>query len=172
CRGDVSRRLYPLGNGSETVTLDIRNVTPFVYRCPLDEPVTTSFGTMRDRPMVLVRVEDREGAVGWGEIWCNFPAVGAEHRARLVDSVLAPLSCDKTFASAQEAFEHLTRRTAVLAIQSGEAGPIAPAIAGLGIARSDLDARRAGQPLWTCLNPGAAPHIQVYASRLHATNPA
>jgi len=153
------------------VTLDIRNVTPFVYRCPLDEPVTTSFGTMRDRPMVLVRVEDREGAVGWGEIWCNFPAVGAEHRARLVDSVLAPLSCEKTFASAQEAFEHLTRRTAVLAIQSGEAGPIAQAIAGLDIALWDLEARRAGQPLWKFLNPGAAPNIQVYASGLNPTNP-
>ncbi len=153
------------------MTLDIRNVTAFVYRCPLDEPVATSFGTMRDRPMVLVRVEDREGAAGWGEIWCNFPAVGAEHRARLVDSVLAALLCEKTFASTQEAFEHLTRHTAVLAIQSGEPGPIAQAIAGLDIALWDLEARRAGQPLWKFLNPRAAPNIRVYASGLNPANP-
>ena len=54
----------------------------FVFRCPIATPVQTSFGIMRDRPAVFVRVEDDEGAAGWGEVWCNFPAVGAEHRAR------------------------------------------------------------------------------------------
>ena len=62
------------------------------WRYPLKTPVVTSFGTMRDRPMVLVRAEDDDGMAGWGEIWCNFPAVGAEHRARLVHGVLAPLA--------------------------------------------------------------------------------
>ena len=55
-------------------------------RWPVAVPVRTSFGTMHDRPMVLVRVEDDEGAVGWGEVWCNFPTCGAEHRARIVET--------------------------------------------------------------------------------------
>ena len=37
-------------------------------------------------PAVLVRVEDGEGAFGWGEAWCNFPSCGAEHRARLIET--------------------------------------------------------------------------------------
>src|SRR5688572_32041169 len=68
-----------------------------VFRCPIETPVITSFGVMRERPMVLVRAEDADGAVGWGEIWCNFPAVGAEHRARLVETVLAPLVEGRVF---------------------------------------------------------------------------
>ena len=51
-----------------------------VYRYPLATPVQTSFGLMRDRPMVVVKLTGRDGVVGWGEIWCNFPSVGAEHR--------------------------------------------------------------------------------------------
>ena len=72
-----------------------------VFRGPVAVPVRTSFGTMHDRPAVLVRAEDAEGAVGWGEAWCNFPACGAEHRARLIESVLAPLVVGRAFASAR-----------------------------------------------------------------------
>ena len=27
---------------------------------------------------------------GWGEVWCNFPLTGAEHRAKLIDNVFKP----------------------------------------------------------------------------------
>jgi len=142
----------------------------FVYRAPVDTPVVTSFGTMRDRPMVLVRAEDQDGAVGWGEIWCNFPTVGAEHRARLLHSVLAPLATGRAFASPGEAFDFLTAKTAVLAIQSAEPGPLAQAIAGIDIALWDLAGRRAGQPLWRLLG-GATARIPVYASGLNPDAP-
>ena len=55
------------------MTLRIRSVRAQVYRAPVQTPVVTSFGIMRDRPMVLVRVDDEDGATGWGEVWCNFP---------------------------------------------------------------------------------------------------
>ena len=154
-----------------TQDLAIRRVTVRVYRAPLAQPVTTSFGTMRDRPMVLVEVEDRDGARGWGEAWCNFPNVGAEHRARLIDGVLAPLLTARGFASPAEAFEHLTHTTSVLAIQSAEPGPFAQAIAGIDIALWDLAARRAGQPLWRFLDGSANPVIGVYASGLNPDGP-
>jgi L-alanine-DL-glutamate epimerase-like enolase superfamily enzyme len=38
----------------------------FVFRAPIEEPVRTSFGVMRDRPAVLLRLEDADGAHGWG----------------------------------------------------------------------------------------------------------
>ena len=119
-----------------------------VLRWPVAVPVRTSFGTMHDRPAVLVRVEDAEGAVGWGEAWCNFPSCGAEHRARLIETVLAPLVVGRAFASPEGAFAELSAKTAVLALQTGEPGPFAQAIAGIDIALHDLAARRRGVPLW------------------------
>jgi len=151
--------------------IEIRRVTARVFRCPLERPVVTSFGVMRDRPMVLVEVEDRDGARGWGEAWCNFPVVGAEHRARLVDGVLAPLLAARPFAAPGDAFRHLTAGTAVLALQSAEPGPFAQAIAGVDIALWDLAARRAGLPLWQLLDAGGALTVRVYASGLNPDDP-
>lgn len=153
------------GGGFTLARLDAQ-----VLRWPLDTPVQTSFGTMRDRPAVLVRAECRDGAIGWGESWCNFPSCGAEHRARLIDSVVAPLLLGRTFGSPEEAFDELTAATAVLALQSGEAGPIAQAIAGVDIALWDLSARRAAAPLWRLLG-GRSGSVPVYASGINPQRP-
>lgn len=152
------------------VPLSIAAVEARVFRYPLETPVRTSFGTMTDRPMLLVRVTDASGGTGWGEVWCNFPGVGAEHRARLVDSVLAPLLAGRDFEDAAAAFRHLTDATAVLAIQCAEPGPFAQAIAGLDTALWDLSARLAGEPLWRLLG-GAGPAFGVYASGLNPQAP-
>ena len=150
--------------------LNLRTIEPLVYRVPLATPVRTSFGVMHDRPALLLRVRDQDGIEGWGEVWCNFPAVGAEHRARLMQSVLAPLAIGKTWRSPAALFQALTQQTAVLAIQSGEPGPIAQAIAGLDIATWDLAARRAGKPLWQLLG-SSSDRIRVYASGLNPDDP-
>jgi L-alanine-DL-glutamate epimerase-like enolase superfamily enzyme len=141
-----------------------------VFRWPVETPVQTSFGTMHDRPMVLVEARDADGVAGWGEIWCNFPAVGAEHRARLVESVFVPALAGREVDDPPAIFAELERRMAVLAIQSGERGPIAQCIAGIDIALWDLKARRAGRPLWRLLG-GAGPTISVYASGLNPEAP-
>ena len=62
--------------------ISIHGVDVFVYRAPIDIPVMTSFGQMYDRPAVIVRLRDADGHIGWGEIWCNYPTCGAEHRAK------------------------------------------------------------------------------------------
>ncbi|OZI54783.1 mandelate racemase/muconate lactonizing enzyme family protein [Bordetella genomosp. 4] len=142
-----------------------------VLRYPLETPVRTSFGTMYSRPAVFVRVEDRDGAHGWGEVWCNFPSCGAEHRALLVETVLQPLLLDREYKDPAAAFAHLTAATEVLALQSGEPGPMAQAIAGIDLALWDLCARRAGQPLWAFLG-GTHDQVQVYASGINPDEPA
>src|SRR5690606_8697995 len=141
-----------------------------VLRYPVEHPVRTSFGVMHDRPAVFVRVEDRDGAHGWGEVWCNFPACGAEHRARLVDTVLRPLLVGRAYAAPAEAYAHLSAATAVLAIQAGEPGPMAQAIAGVDVALWDLCARRAGRPLWAFLG-GTDDRVAVYASGINPDDP-
>lgn len=150
--------------------LQIARLQAFVFRCPIATPVRTSFGTMHDRPAVFVRAEDADGAVGWGEVWCNFPACGAEHRARLLDTVLAPLATSRAFAGPAEAFEWLSAKTAVLAIQSGEPGPMAQTMSGIDLALWDLCARRAGQPLWRYLG-GTRDRVVVYASGINPERP-
>ncbi|GAB1578866.1 mandelate racemase/muconate lactonizing enzyme family protein [Bordetella petrii] len=150
--------------------LNVVDLQVHVLRYPVEQPVRTSFGVMHDRPAVFVRVEDRDGAHGWGEVWCNFPACGAEHRARLVDSVLRPLLVGRAYAAPAEAYAHLSAATAVLALQAGEPGPMAQAIAGVDLALWDLCARRAGQPLWAFLG-GADDRVAVYASGINPDDP-
>ena len=148
----------------------LARLTAHVLRWRVATPVRTSFGVMLDRPMVLVEARDEDGLAGWGEIWCNFPAVGAEHRARLVESVFAPLVEGHPAEDPVQVFTDLTAKTAVLAIQCGEPGPIAQCIAGIDIALWDLAARRAGEPLWRFLG-GSDDGIAVYASGLNPDAP-
>ncbi|MGN6113924.1 MAG: mandelate racemase/muconate lactonizing enzyme family protein [Nitrobacter sp.] len=146
----------------------IRSVHALCYRYPLSTPVVTSFGRMLNRPAVFVRVEDTDGQVGWGEAWSNFPSSGAEHRARLINEVLAPAIVETAFAEPSEVFEKLTQGTSVLALQSGEPGPFAQAIAGIDLAVSDLYARRQRTPLWKLLGGNGAT-IRVYSSGINPT---
>ncbi|CAG9265030.1 mandelate racemase/muconate lactonizing enzyme family protein [Paraburkholderia unamae] len=144
----------------------IERVEAHVLRCPIAMPVQTSFGIMRDRPALFIEIIARDGTSGWGEVWCNFPSCGAEHRAALIRTVLAPLLEGQQLSHPAAVFEQLTQRTAILALQSGEHGPIAQAIAGVDLALWDMQARRAGLPLWRLLG-GRNEEIGVYASGLN-----
>lgn len=146
----------------------LRSVRAFCYRYPLETPVVTSFGKMTNRPAVFVRVEDQDGFAGWGETWCNFPSTGAEHRARLINEVLASAAVGVAANHPSAVFEDLTQRTSVLALQSGEAGPFAQAIAGIDLALWDLYAKRKQTPLWKLLG-GVSRTIRVYASGINPT---
>jgi D-galactarolactone cycloisomerase len=146
----------------------IRSVEAFCYRYPLSTPVVTSFGRMLDRPAVFVRVEDDDGHAGWGEVWANFPSVGAEHRARIVNEILAPAITGFAATEPSDVFEKLTQATSVLALQSGESGPFAQTIAGIDLAVWDLHARRRNTALWKLLG-GAGGKIPVYASGINPT---
>jgi L-alanine-DL-glutamate epimerase-like enolase superfamily enzyme len=149
-----------------TTPFTIRGIEAFCYRYPLTTPVVTSFGEMRDRPTLFVRVEDGDGQAGWGEVWCNFPSVGAEHRTRLINEMLAPMLIGRAVTDPSDVFESLRAATSVLALQSGEAGPFAQTIAGIDIALWDLFARRAKTPLWRMLG-GTTGRMRVYASGLN-----
>ncbi len=142
----------------------VGRIEVFVFRATIESTVKTSFGVMNDRPAVLVRAEDKDGAFGWGEVWCNFPGCGAEHRARLIETVLAPIVIERQFK--RSVFHDLSEATHSLALQTGEFGPLAQTIAGLDIAFWDLVSRRTGVPLYQFLG-GDAGSIPVYASGIN-----
>jgi L-alanine-DL-glutamate epimerase-like enolase superfamily enzyme len=138
-----------------------------VYRAPIERPVQTAFGLMTDRPAVIVRAIDRDGVVGYGEVWCNFPQCGAEHRARLVTSAIAPLAAGREWTSPESLFHDLSSKLRLLALQSGEPGPIAQAIAGVDIAVWDIVAKKAGLPLWRLLGGKGESRLPAYASGIN-----
>lgn len=146
------------------MSITLSRITVTAYRVPIASPVATSFGVMHNRPAVFVRLEDSDGAFGWGEIFANWPAAGAEHRARLVVEDMADLLLGQSFDSAPDLFNQLTEKTHIRALQCGEWGPFRHVIAGLDTAMTDLEARRAGLPVARFLNADAARSVPCYAS--------
>jgi D-galactarolactone cycloisomerase len=100
-----------------------------VFRAPVGEPVVTSFGAIPDRVSEVVRVEDADGAHGWSDVWCNFPSYGAEHRGLVLQRTLAPMALGRTADDPWSLWRELA--THVWAVQSGDAGAFAAALAGL-----------------------------------------
>jgi L-alanine-DL-glutamate epimerase-like enolase superfamily enzyme len=47
----------------------LTRVEIWVCRAPVETPVETSFGVMHSRPALFVRIEESEGAFGFGEVW-------------------------------------------------------------------------------------------------------
>lgn len=150
--------------------IKVASIEAFAYRVPIATPVKVSFGTFRDRPMVLVHVTDADGAEGWGEAWCNWPAVGAEHRARLAADIGERL-IGRTLSSPDEAFTALTSELEVMVLQTGEVGPMAHAISGIDIAMWDLAARKEGLPLYRALGSTLRESVPVYATGINPDEP-
>lgn len=146
---------------------DIARIDVHVFRVPIAEPVVTAFGAMRSRPAVFLRLEDTDGAFGWGEIFANWPAAGAEHRARLVTEDISDRVLGRTFREPAGMFRTLMGECWLRALQCGEWGPFGHAISGLDAAYHDLLARKAGLPLARYLSPDAALSVPAYASGIH-----
>lgn len=146
----------------EDMATRIDKVECWVLRAPIAEPVANAFGAMTNRPAVFLRVTASDGVRGWGEVFSNFPQVGAEHRARLVASIFAPLLCGVAADDPALVRTLLEERTRRMAIQCGEPGPFAQIAGAVDQALWDIAARRAGLPLWKHL--GGHPRVRVYAS--------
>lgn len=145
----------------------ITRIDAWAVRQPIERAISTSFGTMHDRPAVFVRLEDTEGHFGWGEIFANWPAAGAEHRVNLLMQDVVDFVFETTLRSPSDLFSRLDQATRIRALQCGEWGPFRQVIAGLDIAVWDLFARRAGLPVRHLLNPDASERVPAYASGIH-----
>ena len=150
--------------------IQIASIEAFSFRVPVQTPIKVAFGTFRDRPFVLVRLTDVDGAQGWGEVWANWPAVGAEHRARLVVDIGERL-IGKRYDSPEDLYQKLTASLEVLVLQTLEVGPIAQVVAGIDIAAWDLAARREGKPLHRLLSDREVDSVPVYATGINPDEP-
>ena len=148
--------------------MTISRIEAFYYRAPITEPIITSFGVIPARTVLLLRVEDQDGAHGWGEVWANFPPVGAENKLRLLEAIIAPTALGRSYETPTDAWLDLTARMRRNVLQSAEPGNFAAVLAGLDVALWDLAARKKNVPLWRALGRATKPGpLLAYASNLN-----
>jgi D-galactarolactone cycloisomerase len=150
------------------MSISIARIEAFLFRAEVKEPVKTSFGSIPRRSVLLLRVEDTEGAHGWGEVWCNFPPFSADNKMRLLETVICPAALSSTYLDPADAWHTLTARTHRWALQGAEPGPFAACLGGLDLALWDLSARRENKTLRAALNSKhALDAVPAYASGLN-----
>ena len=149
--------------------IQIARIETFRLRASVDSLPSSTLGAMQARNGLLVRIEDTDGAFGWGEVWCNFPPHASQSRQQLLRNVIGPELIGRSFAQPRDVRPNLEERWTTMATHVGEPGPFGHCIAGIDMAAWDLAARRAGKPLSAILSSDPAAGVKVYAS---SPNPA
>jgi o-succinylbenzoate synthase len=121
--------------------MQLRSIELTEINLPLVHFFETSFGRTYERRIILVRVEDEDGAEGWGEVTCGeAPGYSDEWTDSAwvtIEKILAPMVVRREFASAAD-------------VWSGMAWARGHRMAKSGIETAcwDLEAKKLGVPLW------------------------
>ncbi|MDP9045304.1 MAG: mandelate racemase/muconate lactonizing enzyme family protein [Pseudomonadota bacterium] len=148
---------------SHSESIHIAKLAVFALTAKVARGPMSSLGPMPVRRALLLRLEDAEGAHGWGEVWCNFPPHGAESRAHLLEDAFRPLVVGAEFSTWDALRPALSAQLERIMIHTGEAGAFLHCMAGLDMAMADLAARRVGLPMASFLG-GQVARVAVYAS--------
>jgi L-alanine-DL-glutamate epimerase-like enolase superfamily enzyme len=144
--------------------LTIDRIRLFALHRAVERGPFSSLAAMPSRNGLLVELTDADGAVGWGEAWCNFPPAGNLAKLALMRDVIAPAVLGRPVAQWIELRPWLEASFERMTLHVGEPGPFAHCLAALDTAVADLAARAAGLPLARFLSPSAGARVPVYAS--------
>src|SRR3954469_7869060 len=93
--------------------LKIRSIHLNLINLPLVHFFETSFGRTYERRIILVRVEDVDGAEGWGEITCGetpgYSDEWTDSAWGTAEKILAPMIVGREVASAADVFDLMKR---------------------------------------------------------------
>jgi o-succinylbenzoate synthase len=122
-----------------------------LIRARLRAPFVSARGSLLDRALLLVRVEDEDGFVGLGEA----APLADYHGVNAKDVLEALEACRDILAAASPGATHEEllsewREVAVI-----------PAVAAIDMALWDLAGRRAGEPVWRLLGATSAEPVEV-----------
>lgn len=119
----------------------IASVELIEINLPLVHFFETSFGRTYERRIILVRVEDADGAEGWGEVTCGeLPGYSDEWTDSAwvtLEKILAPMVVGREFESAADVWNAMSWARGHRMAKSG-----------IETACWDLEAKKLGVPLW------------------------
>lgn len=141
--------------------IKIDRIRAYALSCAVDGGPVSSLATMPTRNGVLIEMTASDGAVGWGEAWCNYPPRGNITKINLLQDVIGPAILDLTFNDWFEARTKLGQLFYRMMIHTGETGPFKQCIAGIDMALADLAARRRSIPLSTLLSGETIQQLDV-----------
>ena len=150
--------------------MKITKIRTLVLGTAIADPISTSFGTMTHRYMILVNIQTNEGVEGWGESWSNFPSWSPKERIHTINEGLAPLLIGEDPREHTALHKKMRNATRILERQWGAPGPIAQAISALDIALWDITAKAQGKALYQLWEEQQT-KIPVYASALGPKDP-
>mgnify|MGYP001390421535 CR=1 FL=1 len=121
--------------------MQIRKIELIEINLPLVHFFETSFGRTYERRIILVRVEDSDGAEGWGEVTCGevpgYSDEWTDSAWATAEKILAPMVVGKECESAADAFGLMKQARGHRMAKSG-----------IETACWDLEAKKLGVPLW------------------------
>lgn len=134
----------------------------------VDGGPVSSLAPMPTRNGLLLRLTTIDGAVGWGEAWCNYPPAGNQAKIMLLRDVIAPTLLTLSITHWREARPELEKLFARMIVHTGEFGPFAHCLSAIDMAMADIAARNANEPLSVHItdNPSdnLAYRVEVYSS--------
>jgi len=126
-----------------------------VRQVPWRAPLRAAHGPAAEtRPLVLVRIESVDGAVGYGEA-----APLTEYDGVTLESVTDALALYERVLAAAAGLSH-----AELMADCTAVAPLPQALAAVDMALWDRAGQRAGQPVWALLGSKAAPVVELNAT--------
>ncbi len=128
-----------------------------------------SFSSLSRRATVLLELETRDGIVGVGESWVNFPEWAPTERVATISRGVLPLLMGED--SRRISYLHQLMTTALTPVgrQWGAPGPIMQAISAADIALWDLWGRSQGKSISEIAGGRQRETVQIYASSLGPT---
>jgi len=151
-------------NFQDTVT--ISDVTLYALNASGGVSPNMALGQMPVRPALLIKLVDKDGCFGWGEIWSNFPPRANLHKAHLMEDVVNKHLMDVSFAAPFELIDTLRKRLSVYFLHIGQREVFEHILAGIDTAAWDLALRKAGANFSDFM--GISPKAQCYASSLNS----
>ncbi|MDH2350516.1 mandelate racemase/muconate lactonizing enzyme family protein [Bradyrhizobium sp. SSUT112] len=146
--------------GNSSTAPKIVSLKTFPVRIPFADGGSGTGGTpsrWHTLDMVLIRVEDEAGIVGWGDAFAYF-CLDAVKAA--VDHMIAPFVTNAVIDDIAAWNLDVQKRLHLF----GRYGITLFALSGVDIALWDLKAKRCGLPLWRLLGANAPAQRQAYAS--------
>jgi O-succinylbenzoate synthase len=121
--------------------MKIKSIELTEINLPLVHFFETSFGRTYERRIILVRVEDADGATGWGEITCGevpgYSDEWTDSAWATAEKILAPMVVGRDVGDASQIFDLMKKARGHRMSKSG-----------IETACWDLEAKKLGVPLW------------------------